>query len=332
MRVIRRVESLEDEPPQRGPAAFFLIAWSARPAAEENAFSRPAWMPSYSSPDVRLLHASPAEAPQNRHGIRLSGCSRRCFFMTPPHKWSGWEASILRPPAPRAGALPGCATARSCSLIGFGSCRDRSFAQDADLSHAPWPRTTRSEHSHSTLSHDLPTPLRAFVRSVDDPAARRALLRPANLEEHCKPSAPWAPELTPLNAAPHALNVVVSLTHSGSFVQPTRLWREHRPIGTSASTGNPALSRTAPRMTWSAGIGLVFPNAIFPRLLTSRGTRGRRTFAALPAPMPCRATVRSVTRAHVETARRAVEAARSRSAASSFVSRIMTWEDRMAAL
>ena len=106
------------------------------------------------------------------------------------------------------------------------ACRD--FSQDADLSHAPWPRTTRSEHSHSTLSHELPTPLRAFVRSVNDPAARRALLRPANLEEHCEPSAPWAPELTPLNAAPHALNVVVSLTHSGSFVQPTRLWREQR--------------------------------------------------------------------------------------------------------
>ena len=44
--------------------------------------------------------------------VRTSGWPRMSCFVKPVSKWSGREDLNLRPPAPKAGALPGCATPR----------------------------------------------------------------------------------------------------------------------------------------------------------------------------------------------------------------------------
>jgi site-specific DNA recombinase len=58
-------------------------------------------------------------------------------------EWSGREDLNLRPPAPKAGALPGCATPRHCTRLILNhrrldmQCRSRSPCQDAPSSFKP---------------------------------------------------------------------------------------------------------------------------------------------------------------------------------------------------
>jgi hypothetical protein len=46
--------------------------------------------------------------------------TRPFSLLLPPTQWSGREDLNLRPPAPKAGALPGCATSRQPHSSGFG--------------------------------------------------------------------------------------------------------------------------------------------------------------------------------------------------------------------
>ena len=46
--------------------------------------------------------------------------TRLLSLLLPPGSWSGREDLNLRPPAPKAGALPGCATSRQPHFSGFG--------------------------------------------------------------------------------------------------------------------------------------------------------------------------------------------------------------------
>src|ERR687884_76846 len=63
-----------------------------------------------SDPQLRRLMLYPTELRADRTCWAIGDNAARCY-------WSGREDSNLRPPAPKAGALPGCATPRTARMI-----------------------------------------------------------------------------------------------------------------------------------------------------------------------------------------------------------------------
>ena len=71
----------------------------------KNTFPHPDPLPQVQNPEELVLYSGPCTL----HSVLFTPI----FSSTKTKKWSGREDLNLRPPAPKAGALPGCATPRT---------------------------------------------------------------------------------------------------------------------------------------------------------------------------------------------------------------------------
>src|SRR3546814_7198794 len=80
------------------------------------------WSSDVCSSDLRMF-LGPSHV---GHGARGGACSRRGNG----RNWSGRQDSNLRHPAPKAGALPGCATPRTADALRFHALGEQARSEE----------------------------------------------------------------------------------------------------------------------------------------------------------------------------------------------------------
>src|SRR3546814_8615436 len=100
------------------------------------------WSSDVCSSDLRMF-LGPSHV---GHGARGGACSRRGNG----RNWSGRQDSNLRHPAPKAGALPGCATPRTADALRFHALGEQAERTAGTRRAAPRPGVLRYRSEEHT--------------------------------------------------------------------------------------------------------------------------------------------------------------------------------------